>query len=200
VVCTFGILSFRALLDGAAPLIERVTYMAPEQVRGDRIDRRADVFSLGAMLRDLCTLRADRPPDVEGIIMKALAPEREAPGEPARNEIWREGSRESAICSLAGPLAEAIHLREDVHDVLDRNRSDRAAARAAIDQFVIMPKARVAAFNYLLREAECLVCQQWRVIVELAEALETHRKLTGEQIGLIIRETVTEAAAGRWGN
>src|SRR6478672_2303806 len=134
------------------------------------------------------------------VIIKALAPEREAPGEPARNEIWREGSRESAICSLAGPLAEAIHLQEDVHDVLDRNRSDRAAARAAIDQFVIVSEARVAAFNYLLREAECLVRQRWRVITALAEALETHRKLTGPQIGLIIRETVTEAARSRWGN
>ena len=105
------------------------------------------------------------------VIIKAIAPEREAPGEPARHEVWREGSRESAICSLAGPVAEAIHLREDVHDVLDCNRSDRAAARAAIDQFVIVPGARAAAFRYLLREAQCLVRQRWRVITALAESL-----------------------------
>jgi hypothetical protein len=134
------------------------------------------------------------------VVIPAVAPKREWPGEQRREGMWRETMRESAICDLAGPVAEAIHLHEDVRDVLDRNRSDRDAARAGIDQYVISPEARAAAFKYVLREAECLVRQQWPIIVALARALELNRKLNAEQIHAVIRESVTSAASGRWGN
>jgi len=66
-------------------------YMAPEQARGEPVDQRADVFAIGAMLWELCTLHrllATRPQhrsrelrragidrDLAVIITKAVAPE-----------------------------------------------------------------------------------------------------------------------------
>jgi eukaryotic-like serine/threonine-protein kinase len=67
-------------------------YMAPEQMRGEAVDQRADVFAIGAMLWQLCALpkvpqkahirqrmlrRAGIDKDLAAIINKALDPERE---------------------------------------------------------------------------------------------------------------------------
>ncbi|MBX3232058.1 MAG: serine/threonine protein kinase [Labilithrix sp.] len=78
----------------------KLPYMSPEQVRGERVDRRADVFGLGVILWELTTTRrlfrretdldtlsqvlectpprpstvvAGYPGDLEGVVMKALA-------------------------------------------------------------------------------------------------------------------------------
>src|SRR5689334_6245884 len=66
-------------------------YMAPEQKRGEHVDQRADVFAIGAMLWELCSLRKVPPTnlrqrhrllrkagidhDLAVIIDKALAPD-----------------------------------------------------------------------------------------------------------------------------
>lgn len=67
------------------------SYMAPEQERGEQVDQRADVFAIGAMLWELCSLqkvppsqrglrhrmlrRANIDQDLIAIIDKALAPD-----------------------------------------------------------------------------------------------------------------------------
>jgi serine/threonine-protein kinase len=78
-------------------------YMAPEQLRGERVDRRIDVFALGIAMwetltrrhlfkrdtefltfqaitgdpiADVCTLRPDVPPALSAVIMKALSRDR----------------------------------------------------------------------------------------------------------------------------
>lgn len=50
-------------------------YMAPEQVRGDDVDARADIFSLGAVLREMLT--RDLPPAVAAIVTRCLAEDRD---------------------------------------------------------------------------------------------------------------------------
>jgi eukaryotic-like serine/threonine-protein kinase len=79
-------------------------YMAPEQLRGERVDRRTDVFALGIVMwetlmrrhlfqrdtdfltfqaittdpiEDVCALRPDVPPALSAVIMTALARDRE---------------------------------------------------------------------------------------------------------------------------
>ncbi|WP_437834792.1 serine/threonine protein kinase [Sorangium sp. So ce1153] len=83
----------------------KIRYMAPEQMMGEKLDRRADLYAVGVMLWEAATgermwkdtpdpllmnlvlngeLAAPRsvnpgvPPELERVIMKALAPERDA--------------------------------------------------------------------------------------------------------------------------
>ena len=85
-------------------LVGTVLYMSPEQVRGDELDARADIFSLGAMLyhsiggtlpfpgnsfpevcmaildgtpRPLSEVRSGLPADLDAFVMRCLAPDPE---------------------------------------------------------------------------------------------------------------------------
>ncbi|HUP46365.1 MAG TPA: protein kinase, partial [Thermoanaerobaculia bacterium] len=68
-VLDFGLAKFKALLDGAADdatahrrtdpgaVIGTYPYMSPEQVRGDNVDQRSDIFSFGVVLFEMITAR-----------------------------------------------------------------------------------------------------------------------------------------------
>lgn len=107
-VVDFGIA--RAKMAGQEQITERgqlkgkVPYMSPEQCRGEKLDRRSDIFSIGILLFELTTgrrlfrgatefntlrmiveeeyprptqIREGYPPDLEEIVMRALARKRE---------------------------------------------------------------------------------------------------------------------------
>ena len=51
-------------LTSAGSVLGTPAYMAPEQEQGDPVDQRADVFALGAMLWELCSLQKVPPTDL----------------------------------------------------------------------------------------------------------------------------------------
>jgi serine/threonine protein kinase len=84
----------------AGTLKGKVPYMSPEQCRGENVDRRSDIFSIGTLLWEMTTgarlfagdnevaiinrvaradvptptsIRSDYPPELEAIVMRALA-------------------------------------------------------------------------------------------------------------------------------
>ena len=86
----------------AGTLKGKIPYMSPEQCRGEGVDRRSDIFSIGTLLWELTTgkrlfagdnefailnrvakgdvplpssIRPDYPPELEAIVMRALQPE-----------------------------------------------------------------------------------------------------------------------------
>jgi WD40 repeat protein len=77
----------------AGSVLGTPAYMPPEQARGEHVDQRADVFAIGTMLWELCTVRKRPPPkahlrrrmlrsagidgDLATIINKALDPDPE---------------------------------------------------------------------------------------------------------------------------
>jgi eukaryotic-like serine/threonine-protein kinase len=78
-----------ALTEGGR-LMGTLPYMAPEQVRGERADRRADIFALGVMLYEMAAgvrpFRGSTSADVMSAILGADPPPLDAllPGVPAR--------------------------------------------------------------------------------------------------------------------
>jgi serine/threonine protein kinase len=86
----FGIakVATQAQLTGAGVIKGKFSYMSPEQARGEQIDQRADIYSLGVVLWQLLTGRAafHAPSDAE-LLRRVIAPNLEPP------------SRAGATCS-----------------------------------------------------------------------------------------------------
>ncbi len=132
----------------AGTLKGKLAYMSPEQVRGQEIDRRTDVFALGVVLWELTTNRRlfrmetdldtlekvqacvvplpstivpGYPPELEQVVMKALAQRRED-----RFQTAREFSRALQASLMRQGLFVAP---EDVGDYLKQMFSDRVNKR-----------------------------------------------------------------------
>lgn len=90
-------------------------YMAPEQLAGEAVDERADVYGLGAVLYECLT---GRPP-TEGDTLMALAAAKESPITPPSGHV-REVDRAldavalTALAPLAGRYASAQALGDDL--------------------------------------------------------------------------------------
>ncbi|HET9624284.1 MAG TPA: hypothetical protein VFP84_23085, partial [Kofleriaceae bacterium] len=103
-------------------------YMAPEQARGEHVDQRADVYAIGTMLWQLCSLDKQPPaglaarrralrgaaidPDLIAIIDKALSPDptqryADAGGLAADLKAFKAGARIAA--RSYGVLDRAVH-------------------------------------------------------------------------------------------
>ncbi len=70
------------LQSAAGSVAGTVTYMSPEQVRGEQLDARSDLFSFGAVLYEMGTGKAPFPGDTTGVIFDAIL--NRAPVTPSR--------------------------------------------------------------------------------------------------------------------
>jgi serine/threonine-protein kinase len=113
-------------------VIGTLSYMSPEQARGQRVDGRTDIFSLGIVLYEMVTgrrpftgettsdmiaallvsepvrltqLLPDAPPELERIVSRALAKERDARYQTAR-ELLNDLRRVKAQLDFAGGSVE----------------------------------------------------------------------------------------------
>jgi eukaryotic-like serine/threonine-protein kinase len=69
-------------LTSARTAVGTVAYMSPEQVRGETLDARSDLFSFGAVLYEMSTRRQAFPGNTTGVILDALL--NRAPTPPTR--------------------------------------------------------------------------------------------------------------------
>ena len=65
-----------AALTGDGALVGTVAYMSPEQVRGERLDARTDLFSLGAVLYEMATGRQAFHGNTAGVVHSAILNQR----------------------------------------------------------------------------------------------------------------------------
>jgi eukaryotic-like serine/threonine-protein kinase len=162
-VVDFGIAKVAGRLSNtrAGTLKGKLAYMAPEQVRGQEIDRRTDIFALGVVLWELTTgqrlFRMDSdletlekvqacqvtppsalvdgfPPDLEAIVLKALAQDREKRYQTAR-EFSRALQQFMRRGALVGPEEVAQYVRSIFSDRIQK-RDDHLRWAAEVTQTI----------------------------------------------------------------
>jgi eukaryotic-like serine/threonine-protein kinase len=109
-------------LTAAGAVVGTPSYMAPEQERGEHVDQRADVFAIGAMLWELCSLQRVPPTNLR-----------------LRHRLLRRAG-------IDRDLAVIIDKALDP----DPNRRYPTAGTLAADLKAFMSGARIAARNYSL--------------------------------------------------
>lgn len=131
----------------------KVAYMAPEQARGERVDRRADIFSMGVMLWEAATgkrlwaglpdvailarivggelpsprsVRPDIAPELEAIILRAMAYQRE-------HRHRTAGELQADIERLLDRMGERVVLRDVGRMVAQHFEEERAKIRSLVE-------------------------------------------------------------------
>ncbi len=128
-IADFGIASAKMFVEEAGVLKGKFGYMAPEQARGEKVDRRSDLYALGVIFWEILTGRPihgglggealldivrsgnfeppstyvpDLPPEIEAISMKAL--------EPRADDRFQSGR------DFAAAIGRALLLRQELVD------------------------------------------------------------------------------------
>ncbi len=128
-ITDFGIASAKLFVEETGVLKGKFGYMSPEQARGERVDRRSDVYSLGVILWEILagrplhsglggealldivrsgiveppsTYARDVPPELEAIVMTCLMPHRD--------------QRYGTARELTSAVARALLVRQELVD------------------------------------------------------------------------------------
>ena len=143
-IADFGIASARLVDEEAGVLKGKFGYMSPEQARGEKVDRRSDLYSLGVILWECLTgrplhgglggeallavvrsgkveppstYRSDVPEELETIVMKLLAPNREE-----RFACGRDVAAAVARAMLVRQvLVDASSLEQTIEELVPRS-------------------------------------------------------------------------------
>ncbi len=122
-------LSAVELLTSPGVAIGTVAYMSPEQVRGEELDARTDLFSFGAVLYEMATGRQAFSGNTPGVIFEAIlnrAPEPLAVLNPASPSRLEEG-----VCRLLEKDKELRYqTAADLRGELKRLRRDLSSGHA----------------------------------------------------------------------
>jgi len=91
-ITDFGLAKLRGAseLTKTGSTIGTLAYMAPEQLRGEEIDHRADLFSLGVVLYEMATTRLPFRGEHEAALTYSIAHENPVPASTLRKNLPRE--------------------------------------------------------------------------------------------------------------
>jgi eukaryotic-like serine/threonine-protein kinase len=139
-----GLVTSENLLTSPGSAIGTVTYMSPEQVRGADLDRRTDLFSLGAVLYEMATGAMPFTGSTSGVIFEAILnrapvpPVRLNPAVPAELERVIQKSLEK---DRTMRYQSAADMRADLRRV---KRETDSSTRTAVSQQSLHDPARPA--------------------------------------------------------
>jgi len=137
-----GLVTSENLLTSPGSAIGTVTYMSPEQVRGADLDRRTDLFSLGAVLYEMATGAMPFTGSTSGVIFEAILnrapvpPVRLNPTVPAELERVIQKSLEK---DRTMRYQSAADMRADLRRV---KRETDSSTRTAVSQQNLYDPAR----------------------------------------------------------
>ncbi len=134
-VADFGIARARLVSEDTGVIKGKFSYMSPEQARGQRVDRRSDVYSLGVLLAELLMNRTMYPGQQGMEVLEQVRdgrftrPRQVDPNVPLELEqvVLRATSfdreeRYQTARSLAGVLSRWLHEQDEILDSADLER------------------------------------------------------------------------------
>jgi serine/threonine-protein kinase len=131
----FGIARIRdrlGSLTGTGEVLGKVSFMAPEQARGAKLDRRADVWGMGAVLR-LCatgTLPHDAPSDMQRLYALSLG--QDPTPMPSSTPVWlRDLCGRALATEPTARFATALAFRRELE-----SSAGELASREEVASFV----------------------------------------------------------------
>jgi Tol biopolymer transport system component/ElaB/YqjD/DUF883 family membrane-anchored ribosome-binding protein len=132
-------LAAEQLLTSPGTAVGTVAYMSPEQVRGDELDARSDLFSFGAVLYEMATGRQAFAGTTSGVISESILnrvpapPSRMNPDLPTEFEIILAKTLEKDREMRCQTAAE---LRADLKRLKRETESSRSGIRSAFPEAV----------------------------------------------------------------
>jgi TolB-like protein/tetratricopeptide (TPR) repeat protein len=115
-------------------IVGTIPYMAPEQLRGQRVDARADIFSFGVMLYEMVSGGRPFRGDSRVDLMSSILREEPPPLESVRPDLPPPFVRLVARCLEKEPrqrIQSAMDLRHQLQDLADELRRGELSPRPA---------------------------------------------------------------------
>ena len=145
---------------GEGKLVGTVAYMSPEQARGEELDRRTDLFSMGVVLYEIAAGQVPFSGNTSAVIFEAILNREPAPVQERNPALPAELAR------MIGKALEkdrrlryqsATDLRTDLERLKRDTSTDRTPSPMRIQCFV-------ASQNYALAHRRCGSALAWRPV------------------------------------
>lgn len=123
----------QSLLTSPGSTVGTITYMSPEQVRGEELDGRSDLFSLGVVLYEMATGRAVFAASTAGLIFDAILHANPTPPSALNPKLPADLDRVVARALEKDP-ALRYQTSADFRAELQRLKRDLDSGRAAVGE------------------------------------------------------------------